>query len=395
VTPRRYGEGRVYVRQEASGAESFYGRWYTPSGKRVHRKLGPKRSAGNADGLTVKQASAELRRRIDADLAAPVRPDRISFDAAAERAIAHFQTRPKRKLQRRTAATYLSAVKTHMSPQFGERPAAEIEAADVEKLMADMAAAGKADKTILNVYAPLSQIFDYAVSQGWRAANPCADVEAPTVAPRDEVEFLKPAEVDALLRGVDLSAEFGSTDRALYAAAAKAGLRQGELMALRWRHVDWAASRIRVRLSFDRKEDKAPKSKAGVRAVPLPDSLAAELDRHFKASNYTADDDRVFCHPATGKVLDHSDLSRRFKGALKAAKLRSIRFHDLRHTYGTRLVAAGVDLVKVKTWMGHDDVNTTMIYAHYAPDEDEAGRVEEAFAVPSSHSSSQVEQVHA
>jgi integrase len=159
--------------------------------------------------------------------------------------------------------------------------------------------------------------------------------------------------------------------------------------------VDWAASRIRVRRSFDRKQDKAPKSKAGVRAVPLPDSVAAELDRHFKATAYSADRSRVFCNPNTGHALDHSALSRCFRAALKAAKLPAIRFHDLRHSYGTRLAAAGVDLVKIKTWMGHEDIGTTMIYAHYAPEENEAATVEAAFQISSSHSSSHVESSHA
>jgi hypothetical protein len=60
--------------------------------------------------------------------------------------------------------------------------------------------------------------------------------------------------------------------------------------------------------------------RAGVRAVPLPDSVAAELERHFKATAYTADRNRVFCNPNTGNALDHSALSRRFRAALKAAK---------------------------------------------------------------------------
>jgi len=125
-----------------------------------------------------------------------------------------------------------------------------------------------------------------------------------------------------------------------------------------------------------------------VREVPLPDSVAAELRRHHAASNYTAADDRVFCHPTTGAALDHSDLVRRFKAALKAAGLRSIRFHDLRHSYGSNLAAAGVDLIRLKTWMGHESIDTTMIYAHFRPAEDDAARVEAALAVPSSYSSS-------
>jgi integrase len=400
MSARRYGEGKVYARPESGGAESWYGRWYTPTGKRVHRKLGPKARRGSADGLNETEAKRELRRRMEEDEAQPVaRPDRIDFDTAAERAINHMATRPKRPLGRRTIAGKRSTVKVHLSPRFGPEFVADIGPPRVEALIAEMTAEGKAPKTILNVYTDLSSIFDYCVSKGWRPDNPCAPVDAPSIEEADPegLNFLDPDEIEALARAVDLDDEHGSTDRALYTVAAKCGLRQGELLALRWRDVDWTAERLRVRASFDRKEDKAPKTKAGRRSLPLPLSVAAELERHSRVTAYAGPDDRVFCNPATGGPLDHSKLSRRFRAALKRAALRSIRFHDLRHSYGTRLAAAGVDLVKIKTWMGHKDVNTTMIYAHYAPAEDEAATVEAAFATaaatpePSSHSSSQVE----
>lgn len=153
---------------------------------------------------------------------------------------------------------------------------ADIAPADIERMLADLTAAGKAESTIVNAYKPLSQILDYAVTQGWLSESPCVNVEAPEVTAQSEIAYLQPEELDALLRAVDLDSTYGSTDRALYATAMKAGLRQGELLALRWRNVDWTAARIRVRLSFDRIEDGPPKSKAAVRAAPLPDSLAAE-----------------------------------------------------------------------------------------------------------------------
>jgi integrase len=401
ASARRYGEGTFYAREESGGAESWYGRWYTSTGRRVHRKLGPKARRGAADGLTETQAKAELRRRMEADAAAPIsRTDRITFDTAAERAINHMATRQKRPLGRRTIIGKRGAVNAHMTPRFGSRPVASLKPADVESMLAGMAEDGKAPKTMLNIYTDLSAIMDYAVSKGWRSDNPCAPVEAPTIGEADPegINFLDPDEIEALLRAVDLDDEYGSTDRALYALAAKCGLRQGELLALRWRDVDWTAERLRVRASFDRLEDKAPKTKAGRRSLPLPHSVAVELERHSRVTAYGGPDDRVFCQPATGGPLDPSKLLRRYRAALKAAGLRRLRFHDLRHSYGTRLAAAGVDLVKIKTWMGHKDINTTLIYAHYAPAEDEAATVDAAFAPTpprpadsSSRSSSQVE----
>jgi site-specific recombinase XerC len=75
----------------------------------------------------------------------------------------------------------------------------------------------------------------------------------------------------------------------------------------------------------------------------------------------------VFCHPALGTVLDHSDLVRRFKRALGVTGVRDVRFHDLRHTFGTRMAAAGVPLRTPQEWLGHRDFQTTLVYADYQP----------------------------
>lgn len=381
----RYGEGRVYERAEAGGAVSFYGRWYTADGRRVHRKLGWKRSAGHADGLTVAQAKAELRRRMEGDQAAPTRPDRIGFREAADRALDHFATRSRRPIRETTARTYRTIADAHLIPALGSDPVASIDAAAVTSMLAGMRAAGKSAKTIQNAYRLAHSIFAYAAEQGWRADNPCADVEAPTLDPSTEIRFLNAPELDALLRAT-AGGEFAATDRALYTAAAMAGLRQGELLALRVRHVDFAAERLHVRLSYVRGVEGPPKSGKG-RSVPLAPTLAATLATLLQRDDFTDDDDRVFCHPATGDVLDHSALTRRFKAALKSAGVRSARFHDLRHTFGTRMASAGAPMVALQEWMGHAQLATTEIYADYAPREHEAAMVESAFS-PSSHSSS-------
>lgn len=388
--PSRYGEGRVYEREEASGAVSFYGRWYTPDGRRMHQKLGWKRSAGHADGLKVSDAKRELRRRMEAAQPAPVRPDRITFSDATDRALGHFATRSRRPIRETTASTYRTIASTHLSPAFGSEPVAAIDGAAITSMLAGMRGEGKSAKTIQNAYRLAHSIFAYAVKQGWRADNPCADVEAPTLDPRTEIRYLKESELEALLRAAaEGKGEFAATDHALYMTAAMAGLRQGELLALRVRHVDFAAERIHVRLSYVRGVEGAPKSGKG-RPVPLAPTLAAVLARLLQRDDFTDDDDRVFCHPATGDVLDHSALVRRYKAALKSAGVRLARFHDLRHTFGTRMASAGAPMVALQDWMGHAQLATTEIYADYAPRRDEAAMVEAAFS-PSSHSSSHSE----
>jgi integrase len=109
----------------------------------------------------------------------------------------------------------------------------------------------------------------------------------------------------------------------------------------------------------------------------LTDRVAAELERLFQASVYQGDDALVFGHPQLGTPLDASKLLKRFKDALKAAEVRPVRWHDLRHTFAAR--CAGAPMRTLMEWMGHRDFKTTLIYADYAPSEHEAELVERAF----------------
>lgn len=110
--------------------------------------------------------------------------------------------------------------------------------------------------------------------------------------------------------------------------------------------------------------------------------VAAELERLNQHSRFTGDDDLVFAHPDLGTVLDASKVRKRFKDALVTAEVRPIRFHDLRHTFGTQAAAAGVPLRTLQEWLGHRDYKTTLIYADYAPRTHEHHLIEHAFTPP-------------
>ena len=136
---------------------------------------------------------------------------------------------------------------------------------------------------------------------------------------------------------------------------------------------------MRVRRNFVRGEFGTPKSKRSSRSVPLADRLAAELDRLHRETRWPASDDLVFAHPSTGNPIDRFTLLKRFKKALARAGVREVRFHDLRHTFGTRLAAQGVPMRALQEMMGHRDFKTTLIYADYAPSAHEAEWIEAAF----------------
>ena len=112
----------------------------------------------------------------------------------------------------------------------------------------------------------------------------------------------------------------------------------------------------------------------------MADEVAGELEPLFQGSHWQADDDLVFAHPATGGPLHKTGVSHRMQKALKVAGLDGAhRFHDLRHTFGTRMAAAGVPLRTLQEWLGHRDLATTQIYADYAPSSREAEMVAAAF----------------
>jgi integrase len=203
--------------------------------------------------------------------------------------------------------------------------------------------------------------------------NAAAEVEKPTISRAGDIRVFSPEEVWALVR-----AAASEQDAAIFLTAAFTGLRLGELLALTWRDVDFAGSVVRVRASYSAGALTTPKS-GKVRAVPMAPDVASALARLGRREDWIGEDDLVFVGVAGG-YLDSSSLRKRYGLALQAAGLRKLRFHDLRHTFGTRMIAKA-DIRRVQEWMGHADIQTTMRYLHYAPRHDDARLVAEAFEV--------------
>lgn len=374
---RAHGTGSLLLQARADGREVRYGRWYV-DGRRVNRRIGLRRHRGGGKGLTRSQAEAELRMMMVRERPPPAGTE-VSVAAAVELLLGHLEALGRKPT---TLDSYRSVLRTHLLPRVGDVAVEEVTPRDVEAIAAKMLRDGKAEHTRARTLKLISQVFDFARRRGWCSENPCREVERPQVRESADIRFLGREELEALLSAVDVAEKpFGSADRAIFLTAAMTGLRQGELLALRWRDVDWMAKRIRVRRSYVRGHWGTPKSRSGERSVPLSTRVAGELKRYLRRSSFRADDDLVFAHPRTGGVLDHGSLSRRFKAALKAAGVRRIRFHDLRHTFGTRMAATGVPMRALQEWMGHRDFRTTLIYADYEPGEDESKLVDEAFSI--------------
>lgn len=218
----------------------------------------------------------------------------------------------------------------------------------------------------------LNGIFKRAMKVYRLPSNPMTLVERPRVRHSSAIDVLSASEVRTLVRKT-------STElyKALILTAAFTGLRMGELLALRWGEVDFAAETIRVVRSFTIGGESSPKS-GKPRSVPMVRGVATTLARLSQREHFTGDDDLVFAGVAGGHV-DSKDLRAEYKAALTRAGLRNLRFHDLRHTFGTRAVEQAESILELKEWMGHANVQTTMRYLHYKSKADAAQRLAMAF----------------
>jgi len=387
---RAYGTGSVTV-----VGNSWQGRWRpVPGEPQVKRSLGPVKSKAQPNGLTKTQAEAKLR-----TLMQEYKPedggDIPNLEAAGNLHINRLEAMGRK---RSTIEEYRSCHRVHLIPEFGSRPVNAPDKRDVDRFQQKLLRT-LAPKSVMNYLSILSGIFTYAQLEGWRSDNPVALVDKPKVDKDDELNFLTTEELEALLLVVP-DDEWGEVEGVLYLFAAMTGLREGECLGVRWRHIDWPAMRVRVSKNFVRGEDTSTKGRKG-RSVPMADRVAAELERHYQRSLYKGDDDRVFCHPHTGKPLDPSKLLKRFKAAViragigeiemrtyrtregandKARPYTALTVHGLRHTFGTTMAAnPKVSLRQLQEWMGHDDIKTTMIYTHYSSAENDADLINDAF----------------
>jgi integrase len=303
----------------------------------------------------------------------------VTGDAAFGQLLEHLESLGRRPT---TLSTYRSIYRSHLAWRLDEVPMEKFMRGDIEAIDRAMVHKEIAPKTRVNALKLTSEIFSFAKRQGWCRRDPCEEVELPEVEPTTDIRFLTEEELVALLERIDVEEKpFGHTDWAMFLTAALTGLRQGELLALRWLDVDFAAGRIRVRRNYVRGTWGQPKSRHGVRSVPMATQVEAALKLHFERSAHRGPDDLVFGHPVTGEVLGFSAIGRRFKKALRAAGVRQVRFHDLRHTFGTRMAAHRVPMRTLQEWMGHADIKTTQVYTAYEPrDEEEREAMASAFS---------------
>jgi integrase len=377
----RVPTGHVF-RVERKRGDQWYAKYRLPDGRQVQRRLGPAwtgRGRPPAGYLTKRLAEDWLRGTLDearrGTLPGMVRSGATFADACAEyvRYIAEDRGR-----KASTVEDYRSIISVHLLPAFGETRLEDVSVAAVEAFQAELARRehrGRAitPRTRNKVLNVLHGVFVRAKKVWGLPLNPAAEIERHPDRNSGDIEVYSPEEVWALVR-----AAADERDAAVYVTAAFTGLRMSELRALRWRDVDFPRSVVRVRASYAAGELSVPKS-GKVRSVPMVHEVAQVLARLSERSTGTGDDDLVFGEEAS-TWLNDDRLRRRYEAAIKAAGLRRLRFHDLRHTFGS-LAITRADIVEVQAWMGHADIQTTMRCLHYRDRSDAAGRLADAFKV--------------
>lgn len=365
----------MFLRERASG-DRWMVKWRDAAGQ--HQRVLGKVWTGRgkpAGGYLTKRTAQHALDEILADarrgqLLPPLRPSGgVSFaDAAAEwlRYVEH-----DRRRRPSTVRDYRIVVDRVLVPALGEAPLDAITSGHIDAFRVALVEEGRLSPRTINKYLALIHgILKRAQRVYGLSANAAAGVERQPARRSGDFDVLSAAEVEALVRAAN-----SPQDAALFATAAYAGLRLGELRALRWRDVDFEKRLIHVRRSYVERAEDAPKS-GRVRSVPMIDQVATVLDGLSRREWFVGENDLVFCNDV-GDHFDDSALRRRFYTARSGAGLKRIRFHDLRHTFGTLAVQV-FPLSDVKAYMGHADIATTMIYVHHVPRLDAADRLSRA-----------------
>jgi integrase len=362
------GEGLAYVRRRVlSGGRVRYDAWYRDAAGRRH-------STGT---FLKRHDAAQAARNAETKIAAGQWIDpadgRVTF---AEYVAKSWW--PSRHLEVSTRAAYRSYLHTHFLPYFGQIPIASILPSTVHAWVSFAHQAGLSPRSIRKYHVLLHNIFRRAVQDRVIAFNPCADTELPKVVAKP-TRILSPAEFERLLDAIP------QRHRVMMLVAIETGMRWGELVGLRVRHVDFLRRTVLVQdvvVEVSKKDSPTgerfvtkpyPKNDQ-LRRLRITSELLEAIARHVENLDLRHDD---LLFPANGcsgggPISRANFRTRIWLSALTRAGLGSdVRFHDLRHTHASWLLAGGADLKVVMDRMGHAQLATTQRYLHTLPDTDD------------------------
>ena len=358
MTKRRSkGEGSVYRRKDGR----VVGEYEDARGKRRY-----------ISGKNKAEVKTKLRKAL-AD-----RDEGIAYDAENLRVGEYLgrwlEDSVKDTVRQRTHERYESLVRVHISPALGRVKLKALTPAHVRSLYRKRLEAGLSAQSVLHIHRVLSKALKQARDDGLVPRNAAAPVKPPSPR-REEIRPLSQEQVQTFLKAVS-----GDRLEALYVVAITTGLRQGELLGLKWEDLDLDAGTLQVRRTLSETRDgrgfEPPKSGKGRgvrltrRAVTaLRSYRKAQLEERMARASLWRENGLVFASEA-GTPMLRRNMMRHYKIRLLRAGLSDgFRFHDLRHTCATLLLRQGVHVKFVQELLGHSDVSLTLnIYSHILPD---------------------------
>lgn len=304
-----------------------------------------------------KQAERVLARRIE-DLYSG-RYRELKPATFAEFAEQWFAEHARPRLKPSTVDGYERCFKQHLIPAFGSYPLTALTTGQIQEFLAKLLASGRSGKTVNNYLVPLRKMLADAVRWGYLAANPAAEVQRARVV-HQEMRVLTPEHVRRFLAAAEPDYEL------LFRVAVFCGVRSGELLALQWRDIDWKRSQVCVHRSVWQGQVSAPKSARSIRRIDLGPQLLAALRAAKRPQSRP--DDLLFTNRQGTFINPRNLVQRHFEPTLKRAGLPRIRFHDLRHTFATLLIAGGAHPKLIQDQLGHASIQTTLDrYGHLLP----------------------------
>jgi integrase len=274
----------------------------------------------------------------------------------------------------------------HLVDALGAMPVQRIRGGDLNRAYREAAGKGLSDRTVKHIHVLARRVFGHALRQGDIKRDPCNEIDAPKVAPK-EAAVLRTEEVPVMLEAL--------RGTALYMIAVVAlgtGMRRGELCALRWDAIDLESGQLEVRQSLEQTRRgglrfKEPKTKHGRRRISLPPSVITCLQEHrlrqleqrmMLGLGKPPADALVFSAP-DGQPLAPDNVTNAFTRALANAGLPHVGLHTLRHSHASMLIKAGEDIVTISRRLGHASPTITLsTYAHLVSTKDGAAAAMEA-----------------
>jgi integrase len=309
-----------------------------------------------------KRAAELLKYRIECELAEG------TFDEDPEKNpyfvdfSVRFLKAKKELVKPSTYEDYKRVIRVHLNPYFHEMKLAQITPLRVQEFLFHLNEKGLSPASRGKILRYLKNMLRTAVNWEMIDRDPSFAIRPPRQE-RREMDYLTPEEIQKLLRTAK------GDMKALLAVACLAGLRQGEVLGLRWGDVDFDNHQLRVVRTYNPIHGfGAPKTTTSRRAVPIIPMLEEILEQHRASRRQLSADDLVFRN-GNGNPKDRTNLTNReFKRVLEKAGLREIRFHDLRHSYASLAIASGMDPKALQRAMGHGSIRITLdVYAHLLP----------------------------